>query len=151
MKLWLVYIIIFSLGLISFIVLITKSSSPEEQILGEWKEMSWDYEKVNKPNKASLRDYSSAEIKQLIGQDLVIHEAEKWEFLPNGQLKLIGEDTIKMVNWRIKGRGHILQIKYDDGVIENYNITVLRNKKLVLNFDLDVKAKGIAQLTFNKI
>lgn len=151
MKLWAIYITIFLVLLVSFTIMISSNPHPEDVISGEWEEISWEYEKVNKPDKATIRDYSSAEIKKMIGQDLVIHEAEKWSFMANGKLKLEGKNNTKTVEWRIKGRGHVLQIKYDNGIVENYNITFLKNNTLVLNFDLEVKAKGIAQLTFNRI
>ncbi len=151
MKLWTIYCSIFIIILSGFVLMVSSNPHPEDTISGKWEEVSWKYEKVNKPDKATIRDYSSAEIKQMIGQDLVIHEAEKWTFLPNGRLQLEGNNDTKTVEWRIKGRGHILQIKYDGGVVENYNITFLNNSQLVLNFDLEVKAKGIAQLTFNRI
>ncbi|MFN3918078.1 MAG: hypothetical protein ACK4K0_10085 [Flavobacteriales bacterium] len=147
------YIISFVLivGILPFSILINLSSSPETQILGEWNELTWEYERVNLTGADSLdRKAITEDVKELIGQDLVIHQAEKWVFLPNGRLKLISENEEKTIRWRLKGRGHILQLKYSNDTVENYSLTELDKKRMVLNFESDVHARGIAKLTFEK-
>jgi hypothetical protein len=138
-------------GIIPFFILINFSSSPERQILGEWDELTWEYERVNITSEDSLdRKAITDDVKELIGQDLVIHQAEKWVFLPNGRLKLISENEEKTIGWRLKGRGHILQLKYSNDTVENYSLTELDKNRMVLNFESDVHARGIAKLTFEK-
>ena len=151
MKLWFIYLGIFATGLMSFVVMIQAAPSPETLILGEWKELKWEYEKVNKIEDTLNYKDISEEVKNKIGQHLIIHQAENWRFLPNKRIVLIGENSIKHASWRIRGRGHILQLKYDDNnSIENYNITELSEEHMVLNFDSNIQAKGIAKLTFEK-
>jgi hypothetical protein len=151
MKLWIAYIGIFALGLMSFVIVIKNSPSPESLILGQWSELAWEYEKVDKSLLDSTKYKTIAEdVKATIGQNLVIHEAETWHFLPNRKLKLISENSEKTVSWLIKGRGHILQLKYDNNSIETYNLTELSDDTLVLNFESDIQARGIAKLTFTK-
>ncbi len=152
MKIWTRYIGFFALGISLFILLISMSNNPENTIEGQWKELVWEYEKVDK-NDTITNDYNNVSdfVKDVVGENLVIHKAESWIFKPNGKLILKGSDYSKEVNWTIKGRGNILEIKYDNNNYEHYSLTELSDNKLVLNFDTDTHTRGIARLTFEKI
>lgn len=151
MKLFGIYIGVFLLGLGSFLLMLGASASPESQILGKWEETKWEYEKMDKssvcPDKRSI---DSDAIKQIAGKNLLIHQSETWHFYPKGRLVLTGGGVVKTAEWRIKGRGHILQLRHANKTVENYNIDVLSNNTLVLNFEADLEVRGIAKLTFNK-
>ncbi|CAN5471234.1 hypothetical protein BH23BAC1_BH23BAC1_20550 [soil metagenome] len=151
MKTGFVYISMFMLAVVIFRFLINISPSPEILILGEWKELTWEYEKVNKTGDNIVYKNIPDEVKKSIEENLVIHEAETWEFLPRGKLRLSGDNIDKTVDWRIKGRGDILQLKYEDGLTEDYILTQLNDEVMYLNFETDVQARGIAKLTFEKI
>jgi hypothetical protein len=152
MKIWTRYIGFFGLGISLFILLISMSNNPENTIEGQWKELVWEYEKVDK-NDTTTNDYNNVSdyVKDVVGENLVIHKAESWTFKPNGKLILKGTNYSKEVNWTIKGRGNILEIKYDNNNCEHYSLTELSDNKLVLNFDTDTHTRGIARLTFEKI
>lgn len=152
MKLLYKYLAFFSIILVLFLTLISVSKSPEKTIEGEWNELIWEYEKVLK-NDTVNADYKEVKnyVKDKIGEKLVIHKAEKWIFQPNGKLLLKGIDYTKEVDWCMKGRGNILELKYDDDNVEHYNLTELSKDKLILNFDTDKHTSGIARLTFEKI
>ncbi len=152
MKIWIRYIGFFALGISLFILLISMSNNPENAIEGQWKELVWEYEKVDK-NDTITNDYNTVSdfVKDVVGENLVIHKAESWTFKPNGKLILKGSNYSKEVNWTIKGRGNILEIKYDNNNCEHYSLTELSDNKLVLNFDTDTHTRGIARLTFEKI
>jgi hypothetical protein len=62
----------------------------------------------------------------------------------------MGTDTAREVRWKLKGRGHILELEYDNRIVEHYNLTELNDNTMVLNFDSDIQVKGIAKLTFIK-
>lgn len=126
--------------------------SPEHLILGTWKEHSWEYEKAYSAAtlKVMNRDTISESVKDQLGRNLIIHSAETWDFNPDGTLLLQGANTMKQVKWKLKGRGHILELEYDDRVIEHYNLTELNESTMVLNFDSDIQVRGIAKLRFNK-
>ena len=152
MKLWIRYISFFGLGILLFVTLISMSNNPENTIRGEWEELIWEYEKVDINEKSNLSFNSiSNYVKDKIGENLIIHKAEQWKFLPNGKLILKGKEASKEVFWCMKGRGNILEIKYDNQNVEYYNVTELGNDKMILNFDTDVHTRGIARLTFKKI
>ena len=152
MKIWIRYISFFAVGVFLFVILIGMANSPEATIEGEWKELVWEYEKVDKINDTTKADYDnvSVYVKDVVGQNLIIHKAEKWIFCPNGKLILKGENYSKEISWTIKGRGNILELKYDNNNVEHYSLTELSNDKLVLNFDTDTHTRGIARLTFKK-
>lgn len=151
MKIWFRYIGFFGLGFFLFATLISMSQSPEMQIEGEWKELTWEYEKVNKNDtvNSDFRNVSSY-VKDVAGLDLIIHKAEKWKFCADGKLILEGKNYTKEIDWVIKGRGNILELKYNDN-IEHYSLTELSENKLILNFDTNTSTRGIARLTFEKI
>lgn len=152
MKIWIRYIGFFGLGIFLFVFLVSMSNNPENTIKGEWKELVWEYEKVDDNDTINKEFKTVSEyIKDNAGENLIIHKAEKWIFKPNGKLTLQGKNTSKEVNWTIKGRGNILEIKYNNNNFEYYNLTELSENKLVLNFDTENHTRGIARLTFEKI
>lgn len=142
----LVYGLILSLIVLVMFVLFSYSSLPETELIGSWDEIAWEYEK--KETNDSSKDIDES-IKDLIGKDLLIHQSEVWQFLPNGWLKLSNDQEVTFLQWRLKGRGNILQIKHSD-FIENYNVTKLTQDTLELNFDSNIQARGIAKLVFIK-
>ncbi|MEA1785684.1 hypothetical protein U1E44_06255 [Arenibacter sp. GZD96] len=138
---------------VSFLAL--KSISPDERILGLWEEVAWEYEKVDKiesENKPFTKQISEG-IKQEIIESLIIHQAETWNFLPDGTLNLSGKDNNEAVplEWNLKGRGHVLKLKHADKKTEHYTLQRINNDEMVLYFNSDINAKGIVKMTFRKI
>lgn len=151
MKIPLIYLSAFALCFFSLGMIKISTITPEQTILGDWDEIAWEVERVEKSVKDKLPAIDAPKYaKHIMGQHLVIHEAEHWTFQPDGILTLKGDCWEQCATWNIKGRGHVLQIKYEDGNIENYNITTLEDGRMVLNFDTDVHARGIARLEFTK-
>ncbi|GGD32406.1 hypothetical protein [Flavobacterium orientale] len=149
MKIATTYTLVFVVIVATIITTISLSQSPEKKIVGQWNELSWEYERVDMVNDTNNKEITD-DVKKIIGQHLLIHEAETWKFLSNGKLVLKAGENERLVDWKIKGRGHILQLKYDNDVVENYNLTELNNNVMVLNFDSEIQARGIAKLTFEK-
>lgn len=147
-RLRLIYLTVFALILAGVLMAFGFSRSPDKTIIGGWEERAWEYEKVNKlpPERNNYRDISE-EVKQLIGQKLSIHTAETWLFLPNGKLLLYGPQGHRIIQWKMKGRGQVLELR-DNENIENYNITELNDSSMVINFDTDMEVRGIAKLSF---
>lgn len=125
---------------------------PETVILGAWKEVHWEYDRVY--HSAHIdRAISSApnEVKKMSTTDLGIIHAESWVFNPDGSLILNSNNVKKEASWKIKGRGNILMITYDDKRVERYNISKLTKGNLELNFDTDANIRGIAKVSCVKI
>ena len=75
--------------------------------------------------------------------------AEKWQFNPDGTLQLHGNKD-EVLNWTIKGRGHILELTHVDGRVEDYQIEMLDDRLMVVYFSFDLQIRGIVKMTFLK-
>jgi hypothetical protein len=146
MKLWTTYSVVFLFGILGLFLLFNASTSPEKVILGKWKETDWKFEK----GIAFAADIAAASRGKATQPEFSFHKAEDWEFLPGGHLRLKIAGQQELLTWRIKGRGHVLQIQYGNDRIENYQLTVLDKNKMVLNAESDVQARGISQLIFER-
>lgn len=126
------------------------SSYPEAAIIGEWKEVSWVYDRNNVGEK--VKQVIETEERIDIANHLVIHEFENWTFRKNYSIKL-HERTGKehLAKWRLKDRGRILTLLNDDGTSEVYSVESLKKNELVLHFDTDVHARGIVKITLKKM
>lgn len=137
-----------------FLLMSTVSSKPEKLLKGKWKEVAWTYEKADKLNGEDTENSKllNDEIKHHISKDLVIHQSEIWEFNDQAELiltKLKREALI--IKWKLKGRGHILKLNYNDSIKEYYQIKELSNDKMVLHFENDIHTRGIVKIEFQKI
>ncbi|WP_114791880.1 hypothetical protein U0035_15235 [Niabella yanshanensis] len=125
---------------------------PETVILGSWKEVHWEYDRVYHSAHIDRAISSDArEVKEMSATDLGIIDAESWVFNPDGSLILSSHHIKKQASWKIKGRGNILMITYDNNRVERYNIARLTKGKLELNFDTDANIRGIAKVSCVKI
>ncbi|MPR33592.1 hypothetical protein [Salmonirosea aquatica] len=137
-----------------FLVLMTNASSPSQQIVGTWEEVSWEYEKADKDQYDSVMtgEVIADTLQRLIARDRIIHQAETWRFLPNGKLLLTSlRGTRKAAQWTLKGRGHVLFMWYNQESEESYDIAKITPDELVLHFHTDMQVRGIAKITFKKI
>lgn len=148
------YLVSFSFVIGFFIIMLFSSANPENEIVGRWEEIKWEYEKVDKDNGDSLNSNKSIseKIKREITRGLIIHEAEVWQFNSNGGLLLAKETgPLEQLDWKLKGRGHILKLKHETGQIEYYNLYHIDQNKMILYFDSDIHAKGIVKMIFRRI
>src|SRR5690606_25297832 len=152
MRIWIAYLTAFSLLLMGFSTMIGIGTNPEQVILGEWDEVSWQYARINGPagKHPNVGQPIAAEEKDKLGGHLIIHQAEPWQFNPDGTLTLHGQDGSRTVQWRIKGRGNVLELKYDNNRSELYDFVKLDSDELILYLELDTHVRGTAKLTFHK-
>ncbi len=138
------YPILIALSIVLTIVLaisLVFAYNPERMIRGKWKETNWSYENVDKTS------FLYHDIRMVHK-----HESESWRFMPRNQLHFYnGDDVTGKATWKIKGRGHVLQLTYEDGDTELYDIKELNDQELILNFDIGMESRGIARLVFTKI
>lgn len=126
---------------------------PEQAILGKWKETSWTYELVHTKlgEKDKLQAATNPTLEHDVFNQLIIHQSEEWNF---GKQSLLLLDKQKRkpvnVNWKLKGRGHILQLTYTGGATEYYQIKELTDTKMVLHFENELHAKGIVKIEFTR-
>jgi len=127
---------------------------PEELITGTWKEVSWQYAKKdnNKDSTIDVPKVLDEQMKESISDGLHIHQSETWTFDKNTSLKLEKKNqNPTLLNWRMKGRGHILKLHYANESKEYYQIRELTKDKLVLNFENDTHARGIVEIVLVKV
>ncbi len=153
MKANLVYPATFTLVIGLYFTLLSFQESPEISILGEWKEVSWEYEKIDTIGKKGAGfDYMVTDhIKDQISKDLIIHKAETWRFEENETLEMKGVKSSKSLHWTLKGRGNILQLNDSKDIVEHYQIQELSSTRMVLHFNFDMQVRGIVKMTFERI
>lgn len=136
-----------------YFTLLSLQESPVEHIVGEWKEVSWEYEKLDSLNRnVNGFDYMLTDhIKEEISKHLVIHKAETWKFSEDEVLEMEGNDIRKSLHWTLKGRGNILQIDGQEETLEYYEIQELSADRMVLHFNFDMQVRGIVKMTFERI
>jgi hypothetical protein len=124
------------------------ATSPEQLLVGGWREVDWRYETLSAFERESFTDTTADHT----GNGMERHEGEHWEFMPDGRLKISrrGQEQ-RIARWQLKGRGHLLQLRsgsMSDG--EVYEIEELRGDRLVLHYDIGMEVRGIARLRFQR-
>lgn len=148
MKFWLGNIIILAL-LIGTTSILYYAKNPERILVGTWEEVSWEFERVN-VDSALINNEFEKKQREEIYKNLVIHNAETWEFSSEKKLFLNNKDHSN-INWAIKGRGHILELKYGGKQSETYQVQRLTDNELVVFYNFDLQIRGIVKMTFKKI
>ena|SRR6218665_2248699 len=144
-----VFLVVLGLGTSGYYVF-SHSSYPEKAIVGEWKEVSWVYDRNNDNEK--VKQEIDATERESIANHLVIHQFENWTFRPGKKIKLHERNGKEhYAKWLMKDRGRILMIENPDGTHEVYSVESLKKNELVLHFETDVHARGIVKITLKKI
>jgi len=128
-----------------------KSESPEQLIMGKWQEVEWQFERVDSDSAkqgSQLFDYQKKELYK----NMMIHNAEEWEFLPGKHLALKHHENTqdKKLKWILKGRGNILELRYDNEKVERFQVYKLTKDTLVVYYDFDLQMRGSVRITFKK-
>jgi hypothetical protein len=124
------------------------ATSPEQLLIGSWREVDWRYETLSAFERESFTDTSLDHS----GNGMERHEGEHWEFMPGGKLKISrrGHEQ-RTARWQLKGRGHLLQLRSGSATEgEVYEIEELRGDRLVLHYDIGMEVRGIARLRFER-
>lgn len=147
----LAYSLILLVLLCSGTVLI-KGDSPEKLIVGKWEEVAWDFERINVDSTKLDGKLLSYQKKELYN-NMMIHQAEEWEFYPKKELTLKPKDLseTKKVKWFLKGRGNILELKYGNNAVESYQLHKLTKDTMVIYYNFDLQMRGSVKITFKKV
>lgn len=127
---------------------------PESLITGTWEEVAWKYDKIDNTSDSivDIPKILDEELKESISQGLHIHQSETWTFDENSNLKLEKKNRKPIqLNWRMKGRGHILKLHYNNESKEFYQIRKLTKDEMILHFENDTHARGIVQIILKKV
>lgn len=140
------------LGMVTALFASACGSNPEERLLDRWQEVSWSYEKIDVDARARVERIDGIRFQPDADRRVVRHEAEYWEFSPDRTVEIALRDGRRVEGrWRLKGRGHVLTIRYGDGAMEVYDVKELDDDRLVLNSDLGMELRGIARLEFRRL
>lgn len=143
-----------SILLLSSAFVLIEYEGPETLIVGDWKEVSWEYEKMDHGQSKEtswIKDIDEHQ-KREISKSMIIHEAEIWSFDKDGGLRLANDvSDVEQVTYQMKGRGNILKLIHDNQRLEHYEIQQLSKDSLVLYFNFDLNVRGIVKLTFERI
>lgn len=124
-----------------------KEFNPEKEFMGSWNEIDWNFKEAEKSVVTNLGLLKSSPKES--SNSIRIHSAKNWDFKPNGVLILHDETESKSLEWRLKGRGHILEIT-DGQVTEFYDINSLSENKIELNFIAPSYVKDHAKLVIER-
>lgn len=151
MRFVLFFLLVFGSFFLVSIGVLTRDVSPDKLIVGKWEEVSWEFEKVDYEREQLLFSDDDFQRNEIC-KDMLIHKAEVWDFREDGKLLLIGKDqTSEVLDWHIKGRGHILVLKHGDDRIESFQIQDISKDSFVIHFGFDLQVKGIVKMTFKKV
>ncbi len=121
---------------------------PESLLTTRWEESSWQYEKVDRvPDE--VRRFGGIRIGAFEEHTARRHISEYWQFFSDRSFEIgLADGTVTKGRWRMKGRGHILTLRHENGDVEVYDVKLLTEDGLVLHFDLGMELRGIARLEF---
>jgi hypothetical protein len=123
--------------------------SPEDLLTERWVETSWSFEKSSGSSNNSRRD--GIRMQALEGHRYFRHEAEYWRFHPDRTFEIKLENGEKQVGrWRLKGRGHVLTLRYASGHQEAFDVRELNENELVLHAHAGMEARSVARLIFKR-
>lgn len=142
----------YTLLLLVFLFITSCVTRPEDLIIGDWNEVEWDYEKFDGFSPKDFKKIDGINLRNYSDRNLIRHEAEIWTFHPDGTIELKEDngEVITKARWLLKGRGHILKIRYDEKTFELYDVKRLTEDEMTLHYDIGMEVRGIAKLGFER-
>lgn len=134
--------------LIGASLVIRHAENPERLIQGEWIEKEWRLEKDN----ATVVEESQmqSELKKEILRNVEELQLGIWKFEEDGSLKSASSTQNGAIEWFIKGRGHVLELRREGKTIESFQIQQISKTKLVLHLNFDLQVKGIIAIVLER-
>lgn len=129
-------------------LVIRHAENPERLIQGEWIEKEWRLEKDN----ATVVEESQmqSELKREILRNVEELHLGIWKFEEDGSLKSASSTQNDAIEWFIKGRGHVLELRREGKTIESFQIQQISKTKLVLHLNFDLQIKGIIEIVLER-
>lgn len=125
--------------------------NPEDLLVSRWEESTWVYELIDR-HPDDVKRVDGIRLGAFEERTVARHEAEYWQFRADRSFEIrLDDGTVRSGRWRLKGRGHILTLRYASGEVEVYDIKELGGDELVLNFDMGMEIRGIARLGFSRV
>ncbi|WP_437921963.1 hypothetical protein [Sphingobacterium sp. LRF_L2] len=142
--------IFIALLLIGSSLVVMYHESPERLIQGEWVETGWRLEKDNASAELTDHFYLQEGLRQEILRDFRELDHGIWRFNRNRALLTADPNHETDIEWLIKGRGHVLELRKNGKQIESFQIQQLSDEKLVLHLNFDLQVKGIMEIVLER-
>lgn len=145
----------FNFVLIAVLLLITSwivmvYENPERMVEGKWSEVGWYFEKVDEMPAFNKQTEIHEKFKQQAIQHLPPLKNGNWHFVRNNKQNYIAHHDSIQYDWYIKGRGHILELRRNDELIESFIIQDITRDRMVLHLNIDLQTKGIARIVLKR-
>ncbi|PRD54509.1 hypothetical protein [Sphingobacterium gobiense] len=140
--------LLLALLLIGASLVIRHAENPERLIQGQWVEKEWRLEKDNAG--ADEESQIQSGLKKEILRNVEDLHLGVWHFSEDGSLKSASSAEGSNMEWFIKGRGHVLELRRDGKPIESFQIQQINRDRLVLHLNFDLQVKGIIEIVLEK-
>ncbi|MDM1292749.1 hypothetical protein HX021_00380 [Sphingobacterium sp. N143] len=124
--------------------------NPERLLEGEWEEQGWYFEKVEKSPTFKRQTIIHEQIKDEAIAHLPPLQDGMWHFERTRDKNFVAHHQSQQYNWFLKGRGHILELRKDNELVESFIIQKLSKDQLILHLNLDMQTRGIARIVLKK-
>ncbi len=123
--------------------------SPEKLIQGEWQEVGWYMERPDlKSDTWIAGNFIDERIKTEIFDHVTPFHMDTWYFEKDGRIR--ANQYATPLQWYIKGRGHILELRKNNKTIESFQIHHLTNDSMELHFNLDLQIRGVVKIVLKR-
>lgn len=127
------------------------SENPERLIQGEWQEKEWHLEKDNAEQQYMGVSILSQGLRAEILRGLEEFHHGVWKFDGNRVVHPVDGVVRDEMEWYIKGRGHILELRRDGKPLESFQIQRIDENSMVLHLNLDLQVKGVIKIVLERI
>jgi len=134
--------------LIGASLIVMHFESPEKLIQGEWVEKEWRLEKEDLHGTDDLQ--IQAALRKEILRNVEDLHLGIWKFYENGTLRSTTPEQGSEIEWFIKGRGHVLELRREGKQIESFQIQQISKDRLVLHLNFDLQVKGIIEIVLER-
>jgi hypothetical protein len=124
------------------VLVISCSENPEQVLAGDWITTHQEFIKTDQITRMDAQPTGEG----------IIPEADIWQFAKNKTVIFYKEGKVVGTgHWKLKGRGHVVQIEYPNGLYSKYQLKKLTDDKLVILVDMKKEVRGIAKIEFEKV
>lgn len=139
-----------ALLLIGSSLIVMYHESPERLIQGEWVEKEWRLEKDNASPELASNSQLQEGLRKEILRDFEELHLGVWKFEKDRTLLSADPRQDSEIEWLVKGRGHVLELKKEGKQIESFQIQQISHDKLVLHLNFDLQVKGIIEIVLER-
>lgn len=142
--------IFIALLLIGSSLVVMYHENPERLIQGEWVEKEWRLEKDNASGELASNSQLQEGLRKEILQDFQELHLGVWKFEGNRSLLSADPNQSSDIEWLIKGRGHVLELRKNGKQMESFQIQQISDDRLVLHLNFDLQVKGIIEIVLER-